>query len=114
MIAIIKFKDDPEEIIVKGEKLGIEISTITDGFYIKDLEKKIYIFYCDKNIVDYARILEEEIVLDAYNINTKEGETIKDNDWRNDPNVFKNYLDKVIDPIIKQLQEEDKKEDIEE
>lgn len=74
MIAIIKFKDDPEGIIVRGEKLGIEVSTITDGFYIRDLEKKTYIFYCEKNIVDYAKISEEKV--DAYNINTKEGETV--------------------------------------
>lgn len=76
MIAIIKFKDDPEEIIVRGEKLGIEVSTITDGFYIRDLEKKTYIFYCEKNIVDYAQILIVEEKVDAYNINTKEGETV--------------------------------------
>lgn len=72
MIAIIKFKDDPNGIIVRGEKLGIEVGTITDSFYIKDLEKKTYVFYCEKNIVDYAYIEEEKV--DAYNINEKENE----------------------------------------
>lgn len=76
MIAIIKFKDDPEGIIVRGEKLGVEVSALTDGFYIKDLEKKTYVFYCEKNIVDYAYIEEGEKRVDAYNINEKEGETI--------------------------------------
>lgn len=77
MIAIIKFKDDPEGIIVRGEKLGIEVSVMTDGFFIKDLEKKAYVFYCEKNIIDYAYIEEETVeAVEAYNINGKVGETI--------------------------------------
>lgn len=61
MIAEIHFKDDPEMIFVRGERLSIEVNLLTDSFFIKDLEKHAYIFYCEKNIIDYARIINEDV-----------------------------------------------------
>lgn len=59
MIAEIHFKDDPEITFVSGERLSIEVNLLTDSFFIKDLEKHAYIFYCEKRLIDYARIIED-------------------------------------------------------